>query len=113
METIRIRDPGWKKVGSWIRDKHPGSATLGIGNSSSGKLSTSVTDCNLSKTSSPLHLYLITCVSKISQCLFSVHDKNNKSQKSGMQSLYLDTISGDEISSLTCTEPVPIFYKIP
>ncbi len=27
-ETIRIRDPGWEKVGSWIRDKHPGSATL-------------------------------------------------------------------------------------
>jgi hypothetical protein len=28
METVRIRDPGWKKVGSAIRDKHPGSATL-------------------------------------------------------------------------------------
>jgi hypothetical protein len=33
METVRIRDPGWKKVGSgmeksWIRDKHPGIATL-------------------------------------------------------------------------------------
>ncbi len=28
METLRIRDPGWKKVGSGIRDKHPGSATL-------------------------------------------------------------------------------------
>jgi hypothetical protein len=28
METVRIRDPGLKKVGSWIRDKHPGSATL-------------------------------------------------------------------------------------
>ncbi len=28
METVRIRDPGWKKVGSGIRDKHPGSATL-------------------------------------------------------------------------------------
>ncbi len=27
METVRIRDPGWKKVGSGIRDKHPGSAT--------------------------------------------------------------------------------------
>jgi hypothetical protein len=26
---IRIRDPG-KKVGSWIRDKHPGSATLEV-----------------------------------------------------------------------------------
>jgi hypothetical protein len=26
MEKIRIRDPGWKKVG--IRDKDPGSATL-------------------------------------------------------------------------------------
>jgi hypothetical protein len=26
METVRIRDPGWKK--SRIRDKHPGSATL-------------------------------------------------------------------------------------
>jgi hypothetical protein len=25
---MRIRDPGWKKVGSGIRDKHPGSATL-------------------------------------------------------------------------------------
>jgi hypothetical protein len=30
METVRIRDPGWNKVGSGIRDKHPGSATLGI-----------------------------------------------------------------------------------
>ncbi len=28
METVRIRDPGWKKVGSGIRDKHPGSAKL-------------------------------------------------------------------------------------
>ncbi len=28
MVTVRIRDPGWKKVGSGIRDKHPGSATL-------------------------------------------------------------------------------------
>ncbi len=28
METVRIWDPGWKKVGSGIRDKHPGSATL-------------------------------------------------------------------------------------
>jgi hypothetical protein len=28
METVRIRDPGWKKVGSGVRDKHPGSATL-------------------------------------------------------------------------------------
>jgi hypothetical protein len=28
METVRIRDPGWKKVGSGIRDKHPGSASL-------------------------------------------------------------------------------------
>jgi hypothetical protein len=28
METVRIRDPGWKKVESGIRDKHPGSATL-------------------------------------------------------------------------------------
>jgi hypothetical protein len=25
---MRIRDPGWKKVGPGIRDKHPGSATL-------------------------------------------------------------------------------------
>jgi hypothetical protein len=25
---MRIRDLGWKKVGSEIRDKHPGSATL-------------------------------------------------------------------------------------
>jgi hypothetical protein len=31
METVRIRDPGWKKVGSGIRDKHPGSATLLFG----------------------------------------------------------------------------------
>ncbi len=34
MKKSRIRDgkksnPGWKKVGSGIRDKHPGSATLG------------------------------------------------------------------------------------
>jgi hypothetical protein len=28
METVRIRDPRWKIVGSGIRDKHPGSATL-------------------------------------------------------------------------------------
>jgi hypothetical protein len=28
METIRIRDPGLKKVGPGIREKHPGSATL-------------------------------------------------------------------------------------
>jgi hypothetical protein len=28
MEKSRIRDPGWKKVGSGIRDKHLGSATL-------------------------------------------------------------------------------------
>ncbi len=45
METMRIRDPGWKQCGSgirdgnnadpgsgmvksWIRDKHPASATL-------------------------------------------------------------------------------------
>jgi hypothetical protein len=32
METVRIRDPGWKKVGSGIRDKHPGSATLVLKN---------------------------------------------------------------------------------
>ncbi len=32
-EKIRIRYPGWKKFGSGIRDKHPGSATLfwGVG----------------------------------------------------------------------------------
>jgi hypothetical protein len=34
METVRIRDPGWKKVGSGIRDKHPGSATLLLNKSS-------------------------------------------------------------------------------
>ncbi len=28
METVRIRDPGWKKVGSGIRDVYPGSAAL-------------------------------------------------------------------------------------
>jgi hypothetical protein len=28
MEKIQIRDPGWKKFGSGIRDKHPGSTTL-------------------------------------------------------------------------------------
>jgi hypothetical protein len=28
METVLIRDTGWKNVGSGIRDKHPGSATL-------------------------------------------------------------------------------------
>jgi hypothetical protein len=28
METVRIRDPGWKK--SRIRDKYPGSATLSV-----------------------------------------------------------------------------------
>jgi hypothetical protein len=31
MKTVRIRYPGWKKVGSGIRDKHPGSATLVLG----------------------------------------------------------------------------------
>jgi hypothetical protein len=39
METVRIRDPGWKKVGSGIRDKHPGSATLVFGPSGSGSIS--------------------------------------------------------------------------
>jgi hypothetical protein len=28
MKKIRTRDPGWKKVGSGIRDKHPVSAIL-------------------------------------------------------------------------------------
>ncbi len=28
METVRIRGPEWKKVGSGIRCEHPGSATL-------------------------------------------------------------------------------------
>jgi hypothetical protein len=28
METVRIQDPEWKKVGSGIWDKHSGSATL-------------------------------------------------------------------------------------
>jgi hypothetical protein len=28
MEKIRIRDPGWKKLGSGILDTHPESATL-------------------------------------------------------------------------------------
>jgi hypothetical protein len=28
MEIFQIRDPGRKKVGSRIRDKHPGSATV-------------------------------------------------------------------------------------
>jgi hypothetical protein len=36
LETVRIRDPGWKKVGSGIRDKHPGSATLAEGINLSG-----------------------------------------------------------------------------
>jgi hypothetical protein len=31
MEEIRILDLGWKKFGSGIRDKHPGSATLPVG----------------------------------------------------------------------------------
>jgi hypothetical protein len=34
METVRIRDPGWKKIGSGIREKHPGSATLVFTNGS-------------------------------------------------------------------------------
>jgi hypothetical protein len=25
---MRVRDPGWKKFGSTIWDKHPGSATM-------------------------------------------------------------------------------------
>jgi hypothetical protein len=36
METVRIWDPGWKKVGSGIRDKYPGSATL-VANTLDGK----------------------------------------------------------------------------
>jgi hypothetical protein len=28
MGKVRIRDPGWKKIGTGIPDKHPGSATL-------------------------------------------------------------------------------------
>jgi hypothetical protein len=32
METVRIRDPGWKNVGSGIRDKHPGSYFLELRN---------------------------------------------------------------------------------
>jgi hypothetical protein len=28
MEKPWIRDPGWRNLGSGIRDKHPGSATL-------------------------------------------------------------------------------------
>jgi hypothetical protein len=28
---MQIRDPGWKKFGSGIRDKHPGSTTLIVG----------------------------------------------------------------------------------
>jgi hypothetical protein len=31
MEKIRIRYPGWKKVGSGIRDKHPECTTLDDG----------------------------------------------------------------------------------
>jgi hypothetical protein len=27
---MRIRDPGWKKFGSGIRDKYPGSAILTV-----------------------------------------------------------------------------------
>jgi hypothetical protein len=34
METVRFRDPGWIKVGSGIRNKHPGSATLTVGTGS-------------------------------------------------------------------------------
>jgi hypothetical protein len=29
---VRIRDPGWKKFGSGIRDEHPGSASLAMTN---------------------------------------------------------------------------------
>jgi hypothetical protein len=28
LDKIRVRDPGWKEIGTGIRDKHPGSATL-------------------------------------------------------------------------------------
>ncbi len=35
-EKIRTRDPGWEKLGSGIRDKHPGSATLKINNQKNG-----------------------------------------------------------------------------
>ena len=28
LNSLRIRDPGWRQFGSGIRDKHPGSATL-------------------------------------------------------------------------------------
>jgi hypothetical protein len=29
-KKIWIQDPGWQTVGSGIRDKHPGSATLDV-----------------------------------------------------------------------------------
>ena len=41
METVRIRDLGWKKVGSGIWDKHPGSATLAFSQSENCHLSVS------------------------------------------------------------------------
>ncbi len=37
MEKILIRDPGWKKLESGIRDKHPGSATLPATHRKTGK----------------------------------------------------------------------------
>jgi hypothetical protein len=43
MEKIWIQDPGWKKVGSRIRDKHPGSATLKISNNEIRRLRVHVT----------------------------------------------------------------------
>jgi hypothetical protein len=38
LETVRIRDPGWKKVGSRIRDKHPGSATMLVSDEGRGAM---------------------------------------------------------------------------
>jgi hypothetical protein len=46
MEKIRIRDQGWKKVGSGIRDKHPGSATLITGTSAMVSLIITISDVN-------------------------------------------------------------------
>jgi hypothetical protein len=43
MEKIRIRDPGWRKFGSRIRDKHPGSATLQFSGQKTGDSETHLT----------------------------------------------------------------------
>jgi hypothetical protein len=46
-----IRDPGWEKPGSGIRDKHPGSATLLFNNINSALEALTLQSINCQKSS--------------------------------------------------------------